>query len=71
MIIYVKYHNPKCLFEIHGNWIDLKSAEYVELNPFQNKLISLGVSMRLPKYYQANIVPRSSLYLKYKLIYLV
>lgn len=68
MKIYIKYHNPKCKLEIHGNWIDLKSAEDVVIQHNKNKLISLGVSMKLPKYYQANIVPRSGLYNKFGLI---
>lgn len=43
-----------------GNWIDLRSAEDIELCAGQSKLISLGVAMKLPDEYEANIVPRSS-----------
>ena len=43
-----------------GDWIDLRSAEDVELKAGDFKLISLGVSMELPKGYEAHIVPRSS-----------
>lgn len=68
MNIYIKYHNPICAIESHGNWIDLKSAETIEFNKWDYKLISLGVSMKLPKYYQANIVPRSGTFKKYKVI---
>ena len=68
MKIYIKYHNPNCKLETFGNWIDLKSAENIELKPFEFKLISLGVSMRLPKYFQANIVPRSSTFIKKHII---
>ena len=68
MNILIKYHNPNCKLESFGNWIDLKSAENVNLKKFDFKLISLGVSMKLPKYYQANIVPRSSTYIKYGVI---
>ena len=32
-----------------GDWIDLRSAEDVELKAGDFKLISLGVSMELPK----------------------
>ena len=60
MKIKIKYHNEKCNIESFGNWIDLKSAENVQLKFGEHKLISLGVSMKLPKYYQANVVPRSS-----------
>jgi dUTP pyrophosphatase len=68
MKIKIKYHNNKCKIESFGNWLDLKSAENVKLEFSQHKLISLGVSMKLPKYYQANIVPRSSTYTKFGLI---
>ena len=67
--ILIKYHNDKCRLETHGNWIDLKSAESVRFGSYgDSKLINLGVSMRLPKHYQANIVPRSSTFNKYGLI---
>lgn len=62
MEIKVKYHA-----DIHplektdkGDWIDLRAAEDVELKAGEFKLISLGVSMKLPDGYEANIVPRSS-----------
>lgn len=51
--------------EQHGEWIDLKTAEDAELEPLECKLISLGVSMELPEGYYAQIVPRSSLCMKY------
>ena len=65
MKLLVKYHNENCKIESHGNWFDLKSSETVELKKYDNKLIDLGVSIRLPKYYQANIVPRSGTYKLY------
>jgi len=68
MKILIKYHNPICKLEEYGNWIDLKSAEDVDIELLSTKLISLGVSMRLPKYFQANIVPRSSTFNKFGLI---
>lgn len=68
MKIKIKYHNKNCKIESFGNWIDLKSAENIQLNLGQHKLISLGVSMELPKYYQGNLVPRSSTYSKFGLI---
>lgn len=62
MEIKVRYHA-----DIHplektekGDWIDLRAAEDVELKAGEFKLISLGVSMKLPEGYEANIVPRSS-----------
>lgn len=68
MKIKVKYHNQNCKFETFGNWIDLKSSERVEIKQFDNRLISLGFSMKLPKYFQGNIVPRSGTYNKFKII---
>lgn len=68
MKIYIKYQNDFCKLETFGNWIDLKCAESATLKAFEFKLISLGVSMRLPKYFQANIVPRSSTFIKKHLI---
>lgn len=68
MNILVKYHNSNCQIESYGNWVDLKSSINVKLKTFENKLIPLGVSMKLPKYFQGNIVPRSSTYKKYRII---
>lgn len=66
--IQIKYHkdeNGKPLVEPMqkievGEWVDMRSAETVELKQGDFKLISLGVSMKLPDGYEANIVPRSS-----------
>lgn len=43
-----------------GDWIDLRSAEEVELKAGEFKLISLGIGMKLPNGYEAHIAPRSS-----------
>lgn len=51
-----------------GDWIDLKSAEDVELKTGEFKLINLGVGMILPDSYEAHIVPRSSTFLKFGII---
>lgn len=62
--IKIKYHTDEIekLRYIDGksDWIDLRAAEDVELKAGDFKLISLGVSMELPKGYEAHIVPRSS-----------
>ena len=61
-IIKVKYHTEG--IEISkiaiGDWVDLRSAEDVIINRGNFKLISLGVSMKLPDGYEAHVVPRSS-----------
>ena len=51
-----------------GDWIDLRSAEDVELKSGEFKLISLGVAMELPKGYEAHIVPRSSTFKNFGII---
>ena len=43
-----------------GDWIDLRAAETVRINPGEYKAIPLGVAMELPKGYEALVVPRSS-----------
>lgn len=68
MKIYIKYHNPNCKLVSFGNWIDLKSSENVKIKQFENKLIPLGVSMKLPKYFQANIAPRSGTFKNFGII---
>ena len=69
--IKVKYHDPE-LIRIEkikgGDWIDLRSAEDVELKAGEEKLISLGISMKLPDNYEAHIVPRSSTFNKFGVI---
>lgn len=63
LTIKIKYHNDK-LERINkfaeGDWIDLRAAETVELKAGERKIISLGVSMKLPDGYEAHVVPRSS-----------
>lgn len=61
--IKIKYHSSdidKIEAISKGDWIDLRAAETVELKAGEFKLISLGVSMKLPEGYEAHIVPRSS-----------
>lgn len=69
--IKIKYHNPE-LVKIEkidkGDWIDLRAAENVTLKTGEFKIISLGVSMKLPEGYEAHIVPRSSTFKKWGII---
>lgn len=51
-----------------GDWIDLRSAKTVELKQGEFALIPLGVGMKLPDGYEANIVPRSSTFKNYGII---
>lgn len=43
-----------------SDWIDMRSAETIELKAGEFKLIPLGVAMQLPNGYEAHVVPRSS-----------
>ena len=62
MRIEVLYHGDIERISIRddSDWLDLRAAERVEFKAGEHKLISLGVSMRLPFGYEAQIVPRSS-----------
>ena len=51
-----------------GDWVDLRSAETVHLKKGEFHLIPLGVGMKLPNGYEANIVPRSSTYKNFKIL---
>lgn len=70
--IRIKYHSDEIekLTYIDGksDWIDLRAAEHVVLKQGEFKLIKLGVSMELPKGYEAVIVPRSSTYKNFGII---
>lgn len=68
LIKYVKTDIAKIKsFEI-GDWIDLRVAEDVTLKAGDFKLIPLGVAMKLPKGYEALVIPRSSTFKKYGII---
>ena len=51
-----------------SNWIDLRSAETVHLKKGEFRLIPLGVGMKLPDGYEANIVPRIRISRSYRRI---
>lgn len=51
-----------------GDWIDLRSAERVELKAGEYKLLRLGVGMILPDGYEALVLPRSSTLSKFGII---
>lgn len=59
----VKYFNSEIdkLQKVNvGDWIDLRASQTVELKQGEYKLIPLGIGIKLPHGYEANIVPRSS-----------
>ena len=68
----IKYFSDKIdkLEYIDGksDWIDLRASEEVEFKQGEFKLIPLGIGIRLPKGYEAHVVPRSSTFKNYGLI---
>ena len=71
--IQIKYFSDKIerLRYIDGKseWIDLRAAEDVTLKAGEYKLIPLGIAMKLPKGYEANVVPRSSTFKNFVVIH--
>ena len=62
-VIPIKVHDAELPVPEHkswGDWVDLRAAETVEMKQGEFRIISLGVSIRLPNGYEANVVPRSS-----------
>lgn len=71
MEIKIKYHNKdmeKIQTIQRGDWIDLRAAENVEMKAGDFKIISLGVSMKLPDGYEAHVVPRSSTFKRHGIL---
>lgn len=83
MKIKIKYHqNPKKMIQ-HGKWMNLfqrrsyrfkapsllysKRCGNIDMQ-FDTQFVDLGISMALPKYFEANIIPRSSAFIKQSLI---
>lgn len=70
--IKIKYHVPDMpkLDFIAGksDWIDLYAAEDVEMQAGEFRIISLGVSMKLPAGYEAHVAPRSSTFKKWGIL---
>ena len=69
--IQIKYHNqniPKIKKFEQGDLLDLYAAETVEMKAGEFKLISLGVSMKLPDGYKAQVYPRSSTFKNWGII---
>ena len=68
-IVKIKYFD-KTLSELecYGDWIDLYNKEEVSLKVSEHKLIHLNVAIKLPKGYEAYILPRSSTFKNYGLL---
>ena len=70
--IRIKYHSDAIekLTYIDGksDWIDLRASERIVMKAGDFILIPLGVSMEIPKGYEAHIVPRSSTFKNWGII---
>ena len=69
--IKIKYFDPEIqhIGKIGvGDWIDLRAAENVTLQPGEYYPIRLGVGMILPMGYEAHVLPRSSTPAKHGII---
>lgn len=51
-----------------SDWIDLRAAETVDMEPMEFKLIPLGIAMQLPDGYEAHVIPRSSTFKNFGII---
>ena len=70
-VIKIKYHNPdmpRIQTADGSDWVDLRAAETVHMKAGEFRIISLGVSMKLPDGYEAHVVPRSSTFKTWGLI---
>lgn len=70
MKIKIKYHTDSYRIKKlrQGDWYDLCAAEEVYVKEGDCGLISLGISVELPKGYEMYIVPRSSTFKTWGLI---
>lgn len=70
--IKIQYHSNEIekLEYIGGksDWIDLRAAEKKVLKKGDFALINLGISMQIPKGYEAHIAPRSSTFKKWGIL---
>lgn len=71
--IKLMYHNDNPKLKHIGdkgksNWIDLYTAQDYEIEVGKRYMINLGISMKLPEGYEANIVPRSSTFKQFGLL---
>lgn len=68
--IKIKYHADIEKLEkiTQGDWIDLRVAEDIFAPYGELAMVSLGVSMKLPKGYEAHVVPRSSTFKNFGII---
>ena len=70
--IKIKYFNTDIKeienIEMKSDWYDLRAAESISIKKGEFKLVPLGVAMKLPRGYEAHVVPRSSTFKNYGII---
>lgn len=68
--IQIKYKegSPHLSMTDKQDWCDLYTYEDVTLHAGDFKIVSLGISMKLPKGYEANIVARSSTFKRWGIL---
>ena len=68
----IKYFTDKidrlCFVGGKSDWVDLRAADEVVLKAGEYRAIPLGVAMKLPKGYEAHVVPRSSTFKNFGVI---
>lgn len=66
--IKIVYHNKEYKIQKHGDFFDLATSKNYSMQAGSFELLDLGVSMRLPKWYGAIVIPRSSTYKNFNII---
>ena len=70
--IKIKYFNTDIKeienIEMKSDWYDLRAAESISIKKGEFTLVPLGVAMKLPRGYEAHVVPRSSTFKNYGII---
>lgn len=68
---YIKYHDPALLpvtAQHESEWFDLRCAEDADMVKGEYRLLSLGVTIKIPDGYEIIIAPRSSTYKQFGII---
>lgn len=68
---YIKYHDPALLpveARAESEWFDLRCAEDADMTKGEYRLLSLGVTIKIPDGYEIIIAPRSSTYKQFGII---
>jgi len=68
---YIKYHDPALLpvtAQHESEWFDLRCAEDADMVKGEYRILSLGVTIKIPDGYEIIIAPRSSTYKQFGII---